>query len=594
MNRHTVIAVLFFLLLNNLGLGQNREESIRKIDSLNNISYEKKILTGSSNLDAYILNLEKSKQINYQKGVADSYSNIGMIYFYQGKYDLSRKYFFNAINVYEEIKLFEPAANLYSLYGYSLRERDIEKSVEFMLKGIKMAEKLNGNSYLLGMYDNYGVVKETQKQYDSAFYYYNKSLNMKKKVNDRVGIPYSLNKIAMLNVKLGNFDLAKQNLDRAYQIRLELDDKIGIAENLNFYGLYYEALNEDRKAIAYFEKALLSSKEAGYPNLTQRNYKSLSEILEKNHDYRNALYYFKQHTTYKDSLTNIQVQENRNRLEVEFETEKKEREILVQRAEIAEKQLQIEKKNLQIMGVIFLLIIFVLVGIQFYNRQVQKNAQLKKENQLKDALAKIEIQNRLQDQRLRISRDLHDNIGSQLTFIISSIDNLKYQLKDQNPKIETKLNEINSFTRNTIVELRDTIWAMNKDYISYEDLKIRLNNFIEKAESLVSEIDFSFFIDETLMGLQMNTFEGINIYRIIQEGINNAIKHAQATQISVRINKLNNTVKISVEDNGKGFDVEANSQGNGLANIRKRLEDISGTMTVASAPGKGTKLYVIY
>lgn len=593
MNRHTVI-ILFFLLLSNLALGQNREESIRQIDSLNNISYEKKILTDSSNLDAYLTNLEKSKQISYQKGIADSYSNIGMIYFYQGKYDLSRKYFFNAINVYEEIELFEPAANLYSLYGYSLRDRDIEKSAEFMLKGIKMAEKLNSSTYLLGMYDNYGLVKETKKEYDSAFYYFNKSLSMKKKIRDKVGIPYSLNKIATLNIKLGDFNQAKKNLDQAYQMRLELNDQIGIAENLNFYGLYYEAINNDRKALEYFEKALIASKNVGYPNLIQRNFKSLSEILEKNHDYRNALYYFKQHAIYKDSLTNIQVMENRNRLEVEFETEKKEREILVQRAEIAEKKLQIEKKNLQIMGVVFLLVIFILVGIQLYNRQVQKNIQLKKENQLKDALAKIEIQNRLQDQRLRISRDLHDNIGSQLTFIISSIDNLKYQLKDQNPKIEVKLNEINSFTRNTIVELRDTIWAMNKDYISYEDLKIRLNNFIEKAESLVSEIDFSFYIDEVLMERQMNAFEGINIYRIIQEGINNAIKHAQATQISVKINELKNTVKITIEDNGKGFDVDTNSQGNGLTNIRKRLEDISGTMTVVSSPEKGTQLSVIY
>jgi hypothetical protein len=65
-------------------------------------------------------------------------------------------------------------------------ERDIEKSAEFMLKGIKMAEKLNSSTYLLGMYDNYGLVKETKKEYDSAFYYFNKSLSMKKKIRDKV------------------------------------------------------------------------------------------------------------------------------------------------------------------------------------------------------------------------------------------------------------------------------------------------------------------------------------------------------------------------------------------------------------------------
>ncbi len=589
-----LIRVLLFLFLNTLVFGQDREKSIQKIDSLNNVSYEKKILTGSSNIKAYIENLEVSKKINYPKGIADSYSNIALIYFYQGKYDLSLKYFFNAINIYEEIELLEPAAFLYSIYGYILRDRDIDRSVEFMLKGIKMGEKEKESPSLRAMYDNYGVVKEVLKEYDSAFYYYNKSLAMKKEAYDIVGIPYSLNKIAMLNVKLRNFEVAKKNLDQAYKMRLELDDKIGLAENLNFYGLYYEALNDDQKAIEYFEKALLLSKDAGYPNLILRNYKSLSEILERNHDYRNALHYFKQHSTYKDSLTNIQVLENRNRLEIEFETEKKEKEILIQRAEIAEKQLQIEKKNLQIMGVFFLLIIFILIGSQLYTKQLYKNIRLKKENELQEAMSKIEIQNQLQNQRLRISRDLHDNIGSQLTFIISSIDNLKYQFKNQNPKIEDKLNEINLFTRNTIIELRDTIWAMNKDYISFEDLKIRLNNFIDKTESLITEIDFSFYIDKNLMERSMSAFEGINIYRIVQEGINNAIKHAQANQISVKIQQLHNRVKIIIEDNGKGFDVDSTPKGNGLSNIKKRLEDISGVLSIVSSPNKGTQLIITY
>jgi signal transduction histidine kinase len=331
-----------------------------------------------------------------------------------------------------------------------------------------------------------------------------------------------------------------------------------------------------------------------YPYLIQNNYKSLSEILEKSHDYRNALHYFKQHSNYKDSLSNIQVLENRNRLEVEFETEKKEKEILIQRAQIAEKQLEIEQKNIQILGVLFLLAISVLVGIQLYSRQVQKNIRLKKEKELNDALTKIEIQNQLQEQRLRISRDLHDNIGSQLTFVISSIDNLKYQFKDQNPQINTKLNEINEFTKNTIVELRDTIWAMNKDYISFEDLKIRISNFIEKAESMVSEIDFSFYIDQSLMDRQMSAFEGINIYRIIQEGINNSIKHANPTLISVMIKQVNQKTQILIEDNGNGFEKDSSAQGSGLANIKKRVGDINGVFTIVSAPKDGTKISITY
>ena len=101
--------------------------------------------------------------------------------------------------------------------------------------------------------------------------------------------------------------------------------------------------------------------------------------------------------------------------------------------------------------------------------QKMKTLQLQKENELKDALLKIETQNRLQEQRLQISRDLHDNIGAQLTFIISSVDSLKYAFADGNPRLEDKLNNISSFTKETIYELRDTIWAMNKEEITIEN-----------------------------------------------------------------------------------------------------------------------------
>jgi signal transduction histidine kinase len=86
-----------------------------------------------------------------------------------------------------------------------------------------------------------------------------------------------------------------------------------------------------------------------------------------------------------------------------------------------------------------------------------QNRQLEQESQLKLAISKIETQNKLQQQRLDISRDLHDNIGAQLTFIISSVDNIKYGFEIENPNLNSKLDRISNFTKSTIVELRDTI-----------------------------------------------------------------------------------------------------------------------------------------
>ena len=275
-------------------------------------------------------------------------------------------------------------------------------------------------------------------------------------------------------------------------------------------------------------------------------------------------------------------------MEIEYQTEKKEKEILSQRADLAEKELSLNKKNSYILGLSALAVVLSLLGFLFYNQQKLKNRQLQKESELKDALLKIETQNRLQEQRLRISRDLHDNIGAQLTFIISSLDNLKYgfQLPE---KLNDKLKSISEFTTTTIYELRDTIWAMNKNEITFEDLQSRISNFIDKANSSADQIQFNFNSDTSLSyELTFTSVEGMNIYRIIQEAINNALKYANANTIEVQFKKEDNQLFVTISDNGKGFDLSTVEDGNGLSNMKKRAYDINADIYIDSKLDKGT------
>lgn len=245
-------------------------------------------------------------------------------------------------------------------------------------------------------------------------------------------------------------------------------------------------------------------------------------------------------------------------------------------------------------AILGLAILVGLIGYFVYRNQKLKNIQLQKENELKDALIKIETQNKIQEERLRISRDLHDNIGSQLTFIISSLDNLKFRLTQENPRASERLDEINQFTRTTITELRDTIWAMNKENISFSDLQVRINNFIENAKMAVAQIGFEMNVqDEFNLDEKFTAFEGINIYRVIQESINNSIKHSKATKIKLSFEKENNHFLIKISDNGKGFDKDTLTHGNGFYNMHKRITEIGGELNITSQPGEGTTLKLI-
>jgi len=161
--------------------------------------------------------------------------------------------------------------------------------------------------------------------------------------------------------------------------------------------------------------------------------------------------------------------------------------------------------------------------------------------------------------------------------------------------VTDKLASISAFTTTTIYELRDTIWAMNKQEITIEDLQSRIANFIEKASMASNKTDFSFSISEKVdKEITFTSIQGINIYRIIQESVNNAIKYANANSNIVSIDmESKNAMVIAIVDDGVGFDTERVTLSNGLNNIKKRAKDLNG-MAQISSNDKGTMVRVSF
>ena len=582
------LLVLLFLLFTKLS-GQT---SKAKIDSINAILVQNSALKTDSLFIIFQQNLENAQSLNYPKGIGEAYQKIATLYGYEGDFDARLEYNFKALRVFEKNKLEMEEAYLNAEIGYQMKYDDMPKAEVYMNRGMKLAENGNYKEVLDRIYNNYGVLKELQSQLDSALYFYEKGLVIVKERDFKEGYPYSYSNLGGVYGQQGKYDLARSFFEKAKEIREEIGDQKGIAENFTQIGEVYLAEGKNQEAIAYFKKAVPVAHEQEYRFLEQYTYQQLSQAYKNLKQTDSALFYLERYGVFKDSINGLEVDKKIAELNLNYETEKKENQILEQRAQLAEKDLEVRRKNAFIYGSLALAFVLGLLGYLIYSRQKLKNSQLQKEHELEVALAKIDTQNRLQEQRLRISRDLHDNIGSQLTFIISSIDNLKYRLKDADAVVLDKLSDISAFTSTTINELRDTIWAMNKEQITAEDLQTRISNFIERAQSSEASVKFSFdFKNEESVNFVFSAIEGVNIYRIIQEAVNNALKYAQADHIKVSMQTQGSqNFKIEISDDGVGFDSKNVLLGNGLGNMKKRAQDIQADLHVVSTPGEGTRL----
>lgn len=223
-----------------------------------------------------------------------------------------------------------------------------------------------------------------------------------------------------------------------------------------------------------------------------------------------------------------------------------------------------------------------------------KRFQVLLKNQQEKLQMELESQIRLQNERERISRDLHDNVGAQLSYIISNIDHI---LETQNvPK--NRLNDVADTAKNAILNLRETIWAINNEQITVEDFYDRFKLYVRNQVKNRSDMRLVFG-ENIAHNHLLNPNQALNLYRICQEALNNILKHANATTIDIFIHANDSPYfQFFMHDNGVGFDsdeytVREDSYGEGgygLKNMKARAKEIGADFTIFSEKGKGTRI----
>lgn len=529
-------------------------------------------------------NLAQQKNDKVNKG--DFLRTIGRALMKKGNIDSASIYYHKALAELENSGNSEKLGLLYDDMARIFRKlHQPERALGFYDKALKLYEASNDLEGIARINNESGVVfRDDYKDYEEAKRRFEKSLKIQTQRKDTLGIGYSLEFLGYNELMRKNYASAESYLKQALEVRKTGKDDFALMLNYTALGEYYKATKNYSASNEYFQKSNEVAQKIKFLDIQQYNYQQITDNFESQGNYTEAYKSLKAFNVLNDSLYNAEKLKNVEEITTKYETAEKEKQILQHKAEIT-------IRNFWIFGLVTLAVIIGLIGFLLYKQQVLKNIRQQKDNELKLALEKIETQNRLQEQRLAISRDLHDNIGAQLSFIVSAIDTIKYYISDKNDKLTGKLENIGEFAKETIQELRDTIWAMNKSDITLKDLQSRIANFIEKAKQSQHNIRISVEADKSISAdLKFTALQGLNIFRIIQEATNNAVKYAEANHIQIRIAQKENCINFVVQDNGKGFIENEVEAGNGLLNMRKRAEELGGELVLLSEADKGTTI----
>lgn len=239
-------------------------------------------------------------------------------------------------------------------------------------------------------------------------------------------------------------------------------------------------------------------------------------------------------------------------------------------------------------AILVLLGAFLLFVLLWYRRN--KNQYIKEKQHMQSTLNQTLLQTRLEIQEetfKTISQEIHDNIGQALSFVKLSLNMMDGRIP---PDIKEKLTESKELLGKTIQDLRDIARSLNPDFISDSGLYGAIEQQLQLLEK-TGQYKTTFKV----MGIAYKNSQQreLVLFRIVQELLNNIIKHAEATTVNVLMNYQADKLLITVSDNGKGFDTSAvqvteKNNGLGMRNMLNRMSMIKGYITIESTPGEGT------
>jgi two-component system, NarL family, sensor kinase len=457
-------------------------------------------------------------------------------------------------------------------------EEQYEKALEQYDVSLKLLQELKDTQTYQGLFSGKATVKRYMKQYDEALALNNQSLELGTKLNNTGVVNYALHEIGTCYLFKKEYNKAITTLTDCIKRREADNETDELGYSYNYLGEAYTGINDYSNAKKAFENGLSVAKKIGNTKQEMESYFYLAGAYEKLGDFSNAFIFQKKYNVLNDSLTKINKSKEFTELQTQYETAKKEK-------QIQQQQFEISKKNYFLYGTVGLALLLSIIGYSFYKRKkLQQEAKLQQEIIKQQDLSTKAVLEAEEKERERIARDLHDGVGQVMSAAKMNLSAFESELsfKDENQKLQFE--KVINLVDEGCKEVRNVSHQMMPNALLKAGLSSAIKEFIDKIDSPSLKVNL---YTEGLNERLDNNTETV-LYRVIQECVNNVIKHSGANQLDISLLKDEDGISATIEDNGKGFDGKATVEGIGLKNIKTRIEFLKGTVDFDSSVGKGT------
>lgn len=572
------------------------------VDKAISLSMQALILADSNKLDEG-LSMDLSaigfaQKSGLTKALCNIYNNTAVLYGRKGDYTAALDFYFKALAGYEALKYTALVAmgdgNIAEIYS---RLKDYKSAYNYSLTGILLARQI-GEPVRTSALINFADALINMGRYDTALVVLREGWNLCEKQHFRADeIPILIN-MNYAYIGLGRYDLIKPIAEKLMPMALSLQNLEG--QCYAYIGLkyYYLAKKDFKQAEQSMLGAIGIAQRSGSIVLLREAYKEAANVEIAQGDQKNSDYYDRLKDSLDDVMLSDKVLKNTKDIEGKYALDKKQAQIDSLNEQRKLQQLGLKQRTMTIWGLIGLMVAVVLTGTLYYRNyqnkkrllvagallQEKRILELEKEKQLLATQAVLQGQ---VEERTRLAKDLHDGLGSILSSAKFSFTNIKDDLIVAGRDADA-FDRSMSILDMSINELRRVAHNMMPEGLIKFGLDTALRDFCQSVgQSGVLPLTYqSYDIDETTIP----PIIAAAIYRIVQELVNNVIRHAQASRALVQLIREGDTLSITVEDDGNGFDrnILANSEGMGYLNLRNRVASLNGTIDIQTSPGNGT------